>query len=234
MNCDRCQELLGDFLDGTLGGGEHASVLSHLGACAACSRTREEFQSIINTAHASGAHLYEPRDEDALWMRIRAAAEAEGLVRTSAAPRVGFWARLLTKRWEVSLPQLATAAAALVVLAAFATTLGIQYLNGGQRGRAAFAEASARRVVSAGHYPEGYLRPHQASIQFWQQRVEQRKASWNPRMRASFDRSIMVLDESVSDSLSDLRENPHDEVAEQMLNSALRDKIDLLREFGEQ
>lgn len=234
MNCERCQELLGDFLDGTLGGGEHASVLSHLGACAACSRAREEFQSIINAAHASGAYLYEPRDEDALWMRIRAAAEAEGLVRTPAAKPAGFWARLLTKRWEISLPQLATAGAALVVLAAFATTLGLQYLSGGQRGRADFAEASARRVVSAGHYPEGYLRPHQASIHFWQQRVEQRKASWNPRMRASFDRSIMVLDESVSESLSDLRENPHDEVAEQMLNSALRDKIDLLREFGEQ
>jgi hypothetical protein len=43
-----------------------------------------------------------------------------------------------------------------------------------------------------------------------------------------------VLDETVSDSLSDLRQNPHDEVAEEMLNSALRDKIELLREFGEQ
>jgi len=234
MNCERCQELLGEFLDGTLGGGEHASVLSHLGGCAACALAREEFQSIINTAHASGAHLYEPRDEDALWARIRAAAEAEGLGRPPALAPSGFWARLLTKRWEISLPQLAAAGAALVVLAAFATTLGLQYLSGEQRGRAAFAEASARRVVSAGHYPEGYLRPHQASIQFWQQRVEQRKASWNPRMRASFDRSIAVLDEAVGDSLSDLRQNPHDEVAEEMLNSALRDKIDLLREFGEQ
>jgi hypothetical protein len=53
-------------------------------------------------------------------------------------------------------------------------------------------------------------------------------------MRASFDRSISVLDESVNDSLTDLRQNPHDEVAEEMLHSALRDKIELLREFGEQ
>jgi hypothetical protein len=64
--------------------------------------------------------------------------------------------------------------------------------------------------------------------------VQARKASWNPRMRASFDRSVHVLDETVSDSLNDLRQNPHDEIAEEMLNSALRDKIELMREFGEQ
>ena len=128
---------------------------------------------------------------------------------------------------------MATAAAALVVLASFATTLGLQYLSS-DRDEARQAATASRRVVSAGHYPEGYLRPHQASMQYWQQRVEQRKASWNPRMRASFDRSLTVLDEAVSESLTDLRQNPHDEVAEEMLNSALRDKMELLREFGEQ
>ncbi|HEV2864661.1 MAG TPA: zf-HC2 domain-containing protein [Pyrinomonadaceae bacterium] len=234
MNCERCQELLSEFLDGTLPSAEHASVLAHLGGCFDCARAREEFQAIVNTAHASGAYLYEPRDEDALWERIRLAAEAEGLGRPKAeAQAVGFWSRLFAKKWELSLPQLATAAAALVVLASFATTLGFQYLSSG-RGPAGQRAAAPRRVVSAGHYPEGYLRPHQASMQYWQQRVEQRKANWNPRMRASFDRSLNVLDEAVSDSLTDLQQNPHDEVAEEMLNSALRDKIDLLREFGEQ
>jgi hypothetical protein len=71
-------------------------------------------------------------------------------------------------------------------------------------------------------------------MRYWQQRVEARKATWNPRMRASFDRSVYVLDQSVSDSLNDLRQNPHDEIAEETLNAALRDKIELLREFGEQ
>lgn len=233
MNCERCQELLSEFLDGVLPSDEHASVLAHLGGCFDCSRAREEFQAIVNTAHASGAYLYEPRDEDALWERIRRAAEAEGLGRPKAeAKAAGIWSRMFTKKWEFSLPQLATAAAALVVLASFATTLGFQYLSSGRA--PAGQRTAARRVVSSGHYPEGYLRPHQASIQFWQQRVEQRKASWNPRMRASFDRSIHVLDEAVSDSLTDLQQNPHDEVAEEMLNSALRDKMELLREFGEQ
>ena len=78
------------------------------------------------------------------------------------------------------------------------------------------------------------MQQHEASLQYWEQRVQARKASWNPRMRASFDRSVYELDQTVSESLDDLRQNPHDEVAEEMLNSALRDKMELLREFGEQ
>ena len=53
-------------------------------------------------------------------------------------------------------------------------------------------------------------------------------------MRASFERSVGVLDQAVNESLADLQQNPHDEVAEEMLNSALQDKIELLKEFGEQ
>ncbi len=91
-----------------------------------------------------------------------------------------------------------------------------------------------RRVVSQDLYPATYLEPHEPSLHYWEQRVAARKASWNPRMRASFERSVMVLDQTVSESLDDLRQNPHDEVAEEVLNAALRDKIELLREFGEQ
>ena len=45
---------------------------------------------------------------------------------------------------------------------------------------------------------------------------------------------MLVLDEALTESMDELERNPHDEVAEQMLNAALRDKIELLREFGEQ
>ena len=51
---------------------------------------------------------------------------------------------------------------------------------------------------------------------------------------AQAGRSVLVLDQSVKESLDDLQKNPHDEVAEEMLNVALRDKVELLREFSEQ
>ena len=233
MNCEKCEELLSDFLDGTLGHGEHASMSAHLAACHSCAAARDEFHAIISAARDSRQQLYAP--PDSLWLRVRDAVEPEARGRSRAQAPVehaGFFSRLFGKRWELSLPQLVAGVAAIAVAVSFVTTLGVQYASSSRNTSA--RNASVRRVVAEDYYPSAYLESHEPSLQYWQQRVEARKASWSPRMRASFDRSLSVLDEAVNESLSDLRQNPHDEVAEEMLNSALREKIQLLREFGEQ
>lgn len=237
MNCEKCQEQLSDFLDGTLGHAEHASVSAHIAACLECAEAREEFNSILAAARDAHEYLYAPADERALWLRVRDAVESEERVVTAAAAAAGargsFWSRLLNARFQLSLPQLASGVAALVVSVAAVTAFGLRYTSS-PAAPAPRADRAIRRVVSGDVYPSTYVEPHEASLRYWQQRVEARKASWNPRMRASFDRSVMVLDQTVEESLADLRNNPHDEVAEEMLNSALRDKIELMREFGEQ
>jgi hypothetical protein len=131
---------------------------------------------------------------------------------------------------------LAAGGAAVAVAVALVTTLGVRYAAGPEDyGISAATPAQVRRAsVAEVHSPQSFLRTHQASVEYWQQRVERRKASWNPRMRESFERSVYVLDQAVNDSLDDLNRNPHDGIAEEMLNSAMRDKIKLLREFGEQ
>lgn len=234
MNCEKCQELLSEFLDGTLDHSEHAAVGAHIAACAICDAEREDFHAIIAVAREARGQLFAPTDERALWLRVRAEVEAESRpVRTAsaaAAAGTSFWSRLFGQRFELSLPQLATGAAALVVAAASVTALGVRYASTGARPE---RPAMVRRVVSDDLYPRTYIESHEASLRYWEQRVEARRASWNPRMRASFDRSVYFLDQSVKDSLDDLQKNPHDEVAEETLNAALRDKIELLREFGE-
>lgn len=233
MNCEKCQEQLSDFLDGMLGHAEHASVSAHLAACSDCADAREEFNAILAAARDAHEYTYAPADERALWLRVRDAVEHEE--RAAAAvvvgARGGFWSRLLNARFQLSLPQLASGVAALAVSVAFVTAVGLRYVGSPS---APNKDRVVRRVVSDALYPGTYVEPHEASLRYWQQRVEARKASWNPRMRASFDRSVSVLDQTVEESLADLRNNPHDEVAEEMLNSALRDKIELMQEFGEQ
>ena len=234
MNCEKCQELLSDYLDGTLGHSEHAAVGAHIAACGACAAAREDFHAIIAVAREARGQLFAPADERALWQRVRDTVEAESLPARPPATRAaaaGLWSRLSGMRWQLSLPQLAAGVASLIVVVASVTALAVRSsAPGGRAGEA----ATVRRVVADEFYPRTYLDPHEANLHYWEQRVQARKASWNPRMRASFDRSVHVLDQTVSDSLDDLRQNPHDEVAEEMLNSALRDKIELLREFGEQ
>jgi hypothetical protein len=245
MNCEKCQELLSDFLGGTIGADDHALFKTHLDDCLCCGDVREELQAIVSVARESREQFVAPPNERAMWLRIRNTIESENGLRSRAATanhssaRENFWSRLVNKRWELSLPQMTTAVAAIVVTVSLVTTLGLQSMMS----RQAIAEQQQEdTIVGAGRnnlrvdgrYPRAYLEPHQASISYWQQRVEQRKASWNPRLRVSFDRSLTVLDQAVNDSLDELQRNPHDEVSEEMLNSALRDKIELLREFGEQ
>jgi hypothetical protein len=239
MNCEKCQELLSDFLDGALGGHDRALLRAHLEECLNCASVRDEFESIIGVARAARGYDYAPPNERAMWLRIRNTIESENDQRRASAARLGagagaragLWARLMGRRWEFSLPQLATGVAGLAVAVSLVTTLGVQYLAPAREADSGPRPRAVRAV--AANYPQGYLQPHQASLQYWQERAELRKASWNPRMRDSFDRSLTALDQAVSESLNDLRQNPHDEVAEQMLNSALRDKIELLREFSE-
>ena len=259
MNCEKCQELLSDFLDGTLTGDDHALLSTHLEDCLSCVDMRDEIGVIVGVAReCRGGDCYAPPNEHALWLRISNIIESEqGFNQAAAAAtasattarrrsRENFWTRLLGKRWELSLPQMTAAIAAIVVTVSLVTTLGVQSLNNYQAGpQASGGDGAAARLtpqggvatrdalMAEGYYPRAYVHQQQASINYWQQRVEQRKASWNPRMRESFDRSISVIDQAVTDSLEELQRNPHDEVSEEMLNSALRVKVELLREFCE-
>jgi hypothetical protein len=70
-------------------------------------------------------------------------------------------------------------------------------------------------------------------IDYWNKRVEQQMARWSPQMRQSFERNLTVINQAVADSRNQLLVDPHDEVSEEMLNSALSEKMQLLKEFSD-
>ncbi len=246
MNCDKCQELLSDFIDGTLTGEDQVFFNSHLEECMSCVGVREEMRSIVGVARQTREHYAAPPNERAMWLRIRNTIEVELDTNRSAKAAANsarnsstesFWSRWMGKRWELSLPQLATSVAAIAATVALVTTLGLQ--NFRDDPRMASGQQPTRQVTNPqrGVIVDGNLLGNsvvrQTEIDYWQQRVAQRKANWNPRMRDAFDRSMGVINEAVSDSMSELNNNPNDEISEEMLNAALRDKMELLREFSE-
>lgn len=245
MDCEKCQNLLGDFLEGSLEGRERLRVGAHLGGCARCRAAREETEAIVSAARECREHLFSPPDSRALWLRISNTIEGERAFGRAAAPvvaplparrRPGL-ASVWQRRWELTLPQMASAVAALVVSVSLITAMATQRLMTAQRAEEENVKqvrARSQREFAESVYPATYVRQQQASISYYQQRVERRKANWNPRMRESFDRSLSVIDQAVAESLVELEQNPHDEVSEEILNAALRDKVELLREFSEQ
>src|ERR671929_1865997 len=111
MNCEKCQELLSEYLDGTLGHFEHAAVGAHIAGCPSCAAAREDFHAIIAVARGARGQLFAPADERALWLRVRETVEAESRAAEPAA--AGFWSRLFGRRFELSFPQLAAGPCAL-------------------------------------------------------------------------------------------------------------------------
>ncbi len=231
MNCEKCQDLISDFLDGTLSHEDHTTLNTHLGECLECAEVRDDLQSIVGFCRTHRGEYSAPPNENALWQRIRNMIEA-GASEVAVAPapvRRKFWSNWLGRSWELSFPQLAAAAAAIVLVVSLSTVVGLRRFQGGTPGPTAgpeslsLAEAGVRDRVSK----------QQQLISYWNERVEFNKARWSPEMRETFDRNLAVIDQTVNESLNTLSKNPRDEVSEEMLNAALSEKLSLLKEFAE-
>ena len=245
MNCINCNDLLSDLLDGTLDNEESALFNAHLEECLSCAGVREELESIIGFARLQSEELVAPPNERALWLRISNTIEAERefeerAVAASAADapsprRESFWANIFGKRWELSFPQLAAAVMAIVVAVALVTAVGVRGLRLSEP--LAGGGANSLTATNAGESQnpsyEDYVNRQRAEAEYLRQRVLQRSVRWNPQHRAAFERSMNVVEQAVNESLQELRTNPHDQVSEEMLNAALRQRIELLEEFSE-
>lgn len=232
MNCEMCQELIGDLLDGAISRDDEHNLNLHLEECLACSDVRNDLHSIVAFCRTHRGEYSAPPNENALWLRIRNVIEAENATLAGAAPASGagrFWSNWMNRSWELSAPQLAASAAAIVLVVSLTTVVGLRRWESGVS-----RENSGVPLVNAvSRNARDRLWQQQQAINYWNQRIEMNKTRWNQEMRETFDRNLKVIDQAVNDSLSELSRNPHDEVSEEMLNAALNEKLALLREFSE-
>ena len=235
MNCEKCRDLVSEFVDGSLGREDFSTLNSHLEECLSCADVRNDLNAIVSFCREQRGQYEAPPNERALWLRIRNVIESTSPAAndpgTPVKKRTGWFSGVSHRSWELSFSQLAGAVAIIVVVVALATTLGIKRFGGSTSGTAHGASGPA--LTLSGSAPEDRIWQQQAAINYWNQRVEMNKARWSPQMRETFDRNLKVIDQAVNDSLAELRRNPHDEVSEEMLNAALNDKMSLLREFAD-
>jgi len=233
MNCEKCQDLISDFVDGSLSHQDQATLNSHLEECFLCADVRDDLQSIVGFCQSQRGEYEAPPNERALWLRIRNMIETGAEPDAAAAPeRRKFWSSWTGRSWELSLPQLAASVAAIVLVVSLSTIVGLRRYQSGSPATARGASGDGN-IALAGERLSDRFSQQQQMISFWNQRVEYNKARWSPQMRETFDRNLQVIDQAVNDSMNNLGQNPHDEVSEEMLNAALNEKLALLKEFAE-
>jgi len=230
MNCETCQELIHDLIDGSITQRDEFTLNTHLRDCLDCESVRQDLASIVGFCHTQRGVYEAPPNEQAMWLRIRNSIEAELPSRAAAntEPGSSFFSRWMGRSWELSLPQLAASAVAIVLLVSLATVVGLRRW-GGYGVPPAVTQVEAANVSDVN---DRFFQRRQV-IDYWNQRVELNKARWSSEMRETFERNMKVIDQAVADSMNELKRNPHDEVSEQMLNESLNDKLALLKEFSD-
>lgn len=233
MNCDQCQELIQDLVDGSISQRDELILNTHLNECMDCDSVRQDLTSIVSYCQMHRGEYEAPPNTQALWLRIRNVVEAENGARAAAAARAAlrqpsFLSRWMGHTWELSLPQLAASGVALVLLVSLATVVGLRRLSGTEG-----ITATANTQVNGGYSVNERVWQRQQAINYWDQRVKLNRVRWSPGDREAFDRTLKVIDEDVARFLNELNQNPHDEISEQMLNAALNEKEKFLKDFSD-
>jgi anti-sigma factor RsiW len=245
MNCEKCQELLSDFLDGALSDAESASFSAHLEECLGCYHVHTEMDSILSFCRDTRGEYDAPPNEHALWLRIRNTIESQPFAPAAShyqekARHESWLKQALGRSWQLSFRQMVTAVATIVIFASLATVLGIRGLktNPGATNDLPVSVGPTVAVADMKNGPKPFEADNKIVLQQQEMNylirvVDQHKGHWNPQVRNDFERNLTLLDQTVSESLQKLSQHPHDEVTEEMLNAALNDKIELLKEFSD-
>lgn len=242
MNCEACQENLSRFLDGEAEEAEASEIRTHLALCAECAKLCEELAAILDTCKFDDpgelpAHL----NTNALWCRISNTIESEALPEIAKEePRRGIFSRV----WNLSFSQAAAGVLAIALISSILTVIGIRsYIQPAAddfTSRSEESQTTFEKILSKvgltdtpQEARQKRLREQQAAIDYWNKRVQARRAMWDDNLRRGFDKNLQAIDQAVFEYTQSLEQNPDDELSGEMLDSVMNEKMNLLREFSE-
>ena len=224
MVCKHCQELLSEYIDGALELGEQVNIERHLGDCEPCRAVRDDLLQIVHFSQ----QLPTQSPSTALWPRISS---------DLAELQPNFWSRPLrwlagfrTLNFNFSVPQLIAGAAALAVVVSIGFVVSRHdtgplptSLSAGSAGLAAPSEVTPLSKAD--------VQQLEKQINELSQTVEQRKVSWDPELRTAFERNLLYIDQSLVECRHQLNNNPADDISQELMLDAYREKVRLLEGF---
>lgn len=239
MNCEECKNLISVFMDNELDEIQAAAVRMHLAICAECSRVCEDFASILDICKTEAPTELVPPNSQALWCRINNILESET---KSEPPKQAEGAR--GRFWRLSFPQLAAAVLCIAVISSLLTVVAVRnYMQPAAEDfttRTAASQTTFEKILSKVGLMDTpqQARDHRvkqqiAAIEYWDKRVQARRAQWDQNVRIAFDRNLNEINEAVNEYTLILQQDPQDDLSGEMLDSALEEKMNLLREFSE-
>jgi hypothetical protein len=237
MNCENCQELISIYLDKGLEPEVSTNIQMHLAVCPECAKMCEDFAMILDFCTLDETEHSLPPNSKALWCRINNLIETEI---ASELPQAASENKP-RKSWQFSFSQVFASILGIALLSSLLTIVGIKNYSvpgdnlTGNVAPSLFDRALEKvgLIETQQQTRENRIKEQQAAIEYWNKRVNAKKANWNAYLRNAFDRNLNEIDQTVYEYNRILQENPQDDLSGEMLDSALNEKMALLREFSE-
>jgi predicted anti-sigma-YlaC factor YlaD len=208
MMSDTFEDRLSEYLDGELAPAERAAIDAHLSTCENCRGVLEDLQRVI--ARAGVVQDSGPARD--LWPGVLAR------IGISSA-RVSVVRRILTSRLSFTVPQLAAAALALMVLSG-----GLVWMAKSGDPRADFQPLSADS-----QRPAAEAQTYEETLAVLQKALQSQRANLDPDTRRALDENVAAADRTIEDCRRGLRADPENSALKAQLAAAERRKLSLLR-----
>jgi hypothetical protein len=212
MMNDEWTERLSDYIDGELTMEEAEALEAHLLECADCGRTLHELREVVARA---GQVIDRPPAND-LWQGIAARiAETGQDVEKPAKRRLSF-----------SIPQLAAASVALMLMSA--GTMYLMVKNGEQpvAQRVAEAPASQRTVTSVGARTAAN---YSDAIEELESALNDGRTQLDTSTVRVLETNLRAIDVAIADARQALSRDPDNQYLNRYLDQTIQRKVQLLR-----
>lgn len=236
MNCEQCQELISTYLDSELEREVSTSIRTHLAVCVECAKMCEDFAMILDFFNLDEEEHSLPPNSQALWCRINNLIETEIVAETPKE----FLKEKPKRNWQFSFSQVFASILGIALISSLLTIVGIKNYSAANDVSANTAPSIFDRALgkiglieTSQQTRENRIKEQQAAIEYWNKRVESKRTAWAANLREAFDRNLSEINQTVFEYDKILQENPHDDLSGEMLDSALNEKMALLREFSE-
>ena len=246
MNCEECQQLISVYLDNELEKESSIQVQKHLAVCAACAKVCQDFAMILDFCLLDETADFVPPNSKALWCRINNIIETEvkpEIAQENAEEQIkkGRLSKVWGNRWQLSFSQVLTSVLGIALVSCLLTVVAVKNYSADNDNFTANAAPTILEKVlgkiglktTPEQVRENRIKEQQATIEYWNKRTAARRADWDKNLREAFDRNLNEIDQVVFEYNKILQENPQDELTDEMLDSALNEKVELLREFSE-
>jgi anti-sigma factor RsiW len=212
MRCSKAHKLIGDHLDGTLGGKDSARLQEHLKACVECRSLLKDFQKIAEQARE--LPKYEPSNR--VWQGILAGVHEGGFGALKPQARK-------TKRFEAFVFQgrarYAWAAALLILIVGW-VAIGLRPWKSASPLSEQDRFTLAKLEEAEKHY--------QLAIQALSEAIGSQKNGLEPQIAAVFDKNLREIDTVIQACQGAIRKEPNNLEVRQYLLGAYKDKVGFL------